>query len=54
MEYSLDLELARRLQVGAGTAAFRDDQPTFISEQAHGFGAARVDAEHMHTRQILC
>jgi hypothetical protein len=47
----LDLQLPHRLEVGAGRTGFRDDRPVSVGELAHGLGAARIYAEHMHDRK---
>jgi len=42
VENLLDLQLTRRLEVGAFAARAGDDLPLFVGEQAHGFRASRV------------
>jgi hypothetical protein len=38
----LDLQLARRLEVGPLAAHARENLALFVGEQAHGLGASRV------------
>ncbi len=43
----LDLELPRRLQVGAAGARLVEDAAFEVGEQAHRLGAARVETDHV-------
>jgi len=44
----LDGELPRRMQVRPRAARLRQHRAAFVREQTHGFGAAGIDAEHVH------
>ena len=50
VQHLLDAELARGVEIGAGTASFRDDQSALIREQTHGLRAAGIDADDVHRR----
>ena len=54
MEHLLDVELAGRVEVRAAAASFRENGSAIVSEQTHGLGAARIDAEYIACPSILC
>ena len=49
-----DRELARRVQVRAGTASLGKNLSAIVAEETERLGAADVDAEHVHGAPILC
>ena len=51
MEDLLDLELARGLEICAGTARLDDGARVFVGEVADGLRAAGIDAEDDHAQQ---